>query len=76
MLVEMGARLGDVHARLTGHATLLTSEKVALNRATHWVCSSERAQRELGFTPAVSLETGIAETYQWYVSRGCLKAAS
>jgi nucleoside-diphosphate-sugar epimerase len=71
-LVQLGAKGGDILARLTGHASLLTSEKVALGRPSFWVCSNARAKRELGFTPRVPLATGIAETYRWYLENGGL----
>ena len=67
LLVDIGARLGDIHARLTGDASLLTTEKVALSRAPFWICSNERARRELGFAPRVSLDEGFSETWKWYV---------
>lgn len=32
----------------------------------YWTCSIAKAQRELGYQPAVSLEDGIRETVEWY----------
>jgi nucleoside-diphosphate-sugar epimerase len=75
-LVAFGGRLGDVHARITGDASLLTGEKVALGRAPFWICSADRARRELAFAPGVSLDDGIADTYRWYVERGWLRGAT
>jgi len=71
-LVRAGAALGDVAARISGRAWLLTSGKAALAAPRFWVCSAERARRELAFTPAVPLRRGIAETYHWYVEQGWL----
>jgi nucleoside-diphosphate-sugar epimerase len=68
MLVRFAAEIGDVAARLTGTAGLLTSEKVALSGPRYWVCSSERAKREVGFLPSIDLHRGLCDTYQWYVS--------
>lgn len=31
-----------------------------------WTCSSEKAQRELGYKPQYSLEEGISRTIHWY----------
>lgn len=61
-LVSAGAKLGDVFARITGRAGLLTSEKVALARAPFWICSSARAKSELGFLPRVELRAGLKAT--------------
>lgn len=71
-LVRLGAAFGDVAARLTGRAGLLTSEKVALSAAPFWVCSNEKAKRELGVVPRIALREGIAETYRWYLENGGL----
>jgi nucleoside-diphosphate-sugar epimerase len=71
-VVAAGAAVGDVLASLRGRAGLLTSEKATLAKPQYWVCSNERAKRELGFTPRIPLEAGLRETYDWYVSQGWL----
>ena len=71
-LVVAGARLGDAVALLTRRAGLLTTEKARLAKPPFWICSNERAKRELGFVPRVRLEVGLRETYDWYVSQGWL----
>jgi len=67
--VRAGATLGDIAARVTGVAGLLTSDKVALGEPPFWICSNERAKRDLGLTPAISLEHGLCETYRWYLEK-------
>jgi nucleoside-diphosphate-sugar epimerase len=67
-LVRIGAALGDVAARVTGRAGLLTSEKVALGAPRFWICSSDRAKRELGFSPRIALQDGLCQTYHWYLT--------
>jgi dihydroflavonol-4-reductase len=64
--VWLGAAFGDLVAAVTGHASLFTSGKVALSRQQFWVCSSEKARRELSFSPRVELRRGLADTYAWY----------
>jgi nucleoside-diphosphate-sugar epimerase len=71
-LVRIGALFGDAAARVSGYAGLLTTQKVLLGTARYWVCSNERARRELGFVPATPLDVGIAETYRWYLENGGL----
>ena len=71
-LVEFGARVGDIVARATGRAGLFTSEKVALSKPGYWICSSERATRELGLTSTIPLHEGLCDTYRWYLERGWL----
>jgi len=41
-------------------------------RHTHWICSCERAQRELGFIAVYGLHRGVAETAAWYREAGWL----
>jgi nucleoside-diphosphate-sugar epimerase len=65
-VVRFAAELGDLTARLTGRASLVTSEKVALSTPRFWICSNERAKQEIGFTPRVALPRGLCDTYEWY----------
>ena len=71
-VVKIGGAVGDLIARATGRASLLTSQKVALATPSHWICSNELATRELGFTPAIRLDDGLRATYGWYVANGWL----
>jgi nucleoside-diphosphate-sugar epimerase len=71
-LVRVGAVAGDMVARITGRAGLLTSGKIALAKPPYWVCSSERIRRALGFATLTTLHDGIADTYRWYRAQGWL----
>src|SRR6185312_11296626 len=71
-LVRVAGRFGDLVARATGRAGLMTSEKIALSRPRYWVCSSDRARREIGFAPSVDLQVGLSEAYHWYRTAGWL----
>jgi dihydroflavonol-4-reductase len=59
-------------ARATGKPGIVSREKVAEARCTHWTCSGARAARELGFTARTSLVDGLAETLAWYKGAGWL----
>src|SRR6185312_15707784 len=48
-LINAGARVGDAFARITGRTPLLSSHKTALAAPRYWLCSNERAKKELGF---------------------------
>jgi nucleoside-diphosphate-sugar epimerase len=69
-LVEIGARVGDVVAKVTGHASLLTADKAKLAKAPFWVCSNARATEMLGVSPSVELQRGLCDTYHWYRTQG------
>jgi nucleoside-diphosphate-sugar epimerase len=72
VLVNIGARVGDVAARMTGVAGLLTSAKVALTKPRFWVCSSTRARTCIDFETPTALRDGLCETYHWYLRNGWL----
>jgi nucleoside-diphosphate-sugar epimerase len=42
--------------------------------APAWICTTERAERELGFRATIPLPEGIRETADWYRSEGWLSA--
>jgi nucleoside-diphosphate-sugar epimerase len=65
-IVRLGAAIGDLASMVTGRASLFTSGKVALSRQPFWVCSSDKARRDLSFSPRVELRRGFADTYAWY----------
>ncbi|MBN1425976.1 NAD-dependent epimerase/dehydratase family protein [Candidatus Fermentibacteria bacterium] len=58
--------------RLTGTSIPLDRNKIMEARFPHWVCWPSKAERELGFCPALDLSEGIARTIGWYRERGAL----
>ncbi|GAB3817777.1 NAD-dependent epimerase/dehydratase family protein [Pontibacter rugosus] len=44
----------------------LNTEKLNELTAANWNCSIAKGKRELGFVPEYDLETGLAQTLQWY----------
>lgn len=67
------AAASEVLSRLRRRASLVSFDKMREAAAGSWVCSNERAERELGFRPARSLEVRFAQTAQWYIEAGWLK---
>jgi nucleoside-diphosphate-sugar epimerase len=61
-----------VQGRLTGKPALLNEQRMVEMRRPYWLCSGEKAQRELGFVPQYDLETAIQETADWYLANGWL----
>ena len=59
-------------AALMGKPPVINRDKVTDLSQTGWICSIERAQRELGYSPRVPLEEGLRETITWYKNEGWL----
>jgi dihydroflavonol-4-reductase len=67
--MSFGAR---VQQRLTGKTPLLNEQRIMDMRQRYWLCSGEKARRELGFTPRYDLPTAVQETAAWYLENGWL----
>jgi dihydroflavonol-4-reductase len=61
--VAAGATLG---AALGGSVAMLSFDKMREIRQPAWTCSSERARRELGYTPRYALAEGMRDAVAWY----------
>lgn len=66
------AALSELGAKISGKPALLNFDKINELRQSYWVCSGEKALRQLGFTPALSIQEGLQQTYQWYKEQGWL----
>ncbi len=70
--MKLVAYAGDVVGKLRGSVPLFRSEKFEEMRQLAWVCSSEKAFKDLGWRPRFSLEEAIGITAQWYADNGWL----
>ena len=73
-LLRFAALMSETGARATGRATIFNREKVRELLAPGWICTTDRAERELGFVASTPLEEGIRETAEWYRHEGWLSA--
>jgi dihydroflavonol-4-reductase len=64
--------IGEAVGQLTRRARYLNLDRAREVAAGHWICSAEKARRELGFVPGAPLPQRIAETTQWYKDHGWL----
>lgn len=71
-LVGVAAHIGDVAGAFMLRTPLLNSNKATLSRQRFWVCSAERAEKELGWTQSRSLPDAVRDTYLWYQQSGWL----
>jgi nucleoside-diphosphate-sugar epimerase len=68
--IAWGATL---QGRLTGKAALLNDQRVRDLRQPYWVCSDQKAGKELGFEARYDLEAAVQETADWYLENGWLR---
>lgn len=73
-LCWMGARFNDLRTRILGRTYWLCSDKLREALAGSWICSADKAKRELGFVCRVNLTQGFRITIDWYHDQGWLKA--
>lgn len=57
---------GEVAARVTGKAQIVSVDKMREAVVDGWACSTERARRELGYEPRYPLDEGLADAARWY----------
>ncbi len=62
----------DATTRLTGRRLPLNRKLVRQVLAPGWTCSTEKAQRLLGFTAGTSLRDSVARSARYYLDRGWL----
>jgi nucleoside-diphosphate-sugar epimerase len=58
--------LGDVMSRVRQRPGWVGSDKVHEILAGSWTCSSAKARRQLGWSPAAPLADRLRQTAQWY----------
>ncbi len=73
--VWMGAALVEASAAMVGRASIFNRDKVRELLAAGWLCETERARRELDWTPRWELEEGLRDTVRWYREHGYLRGA-
>lgn len=72
-LVSYAAGLGsELQARLRGKVPIMNLDKARELTAEAWTCTSERARKELAFTPAFPLDKGFEHTVAWFKQEGWL----
>jgi nucleoside-diphosphate-sugar epimerase len=69
-IMRLAALTGEIVGKLTKKTQLLRSEKFEEMKQVGWVCSTEKAKRELGWQPKISLREAILKTAHWYKEHG------
>ena len=71
--VKTTAFFSEVFAVFSSKPVVLNREKARELVQAYWICSIEKAQRELGFKETLTLEEGFRDTIDWYKTNGWLK---
>lgn len=66
--IKFTADVVKSYRKLRGQPFSLIDDKMNELRQKHWLCSGQKAKRELGFEPKIRLDEGITETLRWYES--------
>ncbi|HUU68645.1 MAG TPA: NAD-dependent epimerase/dehydratase family protein [Planctomycetota bacterium] len=72
-VTRVGALLSEFYSFITRKPALFNRQKVREILADGWVCSIERARREIGFDPKIGIREGMAQTVAWYRENGWMK---
>lgn len=65
--------IAQFFAKFQKNAATLNVEKCRDITQTRWVCSNEKAKKELGYKQQLTLEEGFKKTIDWYKQEGWLK---
>ena len=71
-IVRLIGLCGDALVRVRRRPGWVNSDKIAEALAGSWTCSSAKARRQLGWSPAATLADRLRETAQWYRQAGWL----
>ena len=66
-LIGAAGIAGDFVASLIGKPSLVGKSKAILAKPKYWLCTSERARKDFGFSTPTSLRDGMRVTYDWYL---------
>lgn len=70
--VKLAAAVVEGAAGLVGRATIFNRDKAKELLAPGWLCTTQKAARELNFETSIPLARGVTETAEWYRQNGWL----
>ncbi|MEX2238773.1 MAG: NAD-dependent epimerase/dehydratase family protein [Dehalococcoidia bacterium] len=71
-VIKGAALISETAMGLLGRTAALNRDKAREITQPGWVCSTEKAERDLGFTATTPHEEGLAATAAWYRAAGWL----
>jgi nucleoside-diphosphate-sugar epimerase len=61
-----------VQGKITGRPALINNQRVLDMRQRNWLCSGEKAERDLDFKPDADMDSLVKATVDWYEENGWL----
>jgi dihydroflavonol-4-reductase len=71
-LLDTISWISPLYSKFAKKAVLLNRDKVREMKEPSWLCSNERAKKELNFQPKIKLLDGFRQTAEWYKQNGWL----
>jgi UDP-glucose 4-epimerase len=68
-ITDLLARLGDLAQARLGHRPRVEPRPPRAGEVARNFADSSRARRELGWTPSIDLDRGLAETFDWFLAQ-------
>jgi len=72
-LVHIIAAFSEFFGRFAKYPPVFNRDKGKDFVQNYWICSIDKAEKDLGFEQMISLEEGIEQTIRWYRDNGWLK---
>lgn len=70
--IRAGGRVAERVRDVSGASLIFDRWKAEEIVIGNWACSNARAKEEIGFSPQISLQDGLADTAHWYRKMGWL----
>jgi nucleoside-diphosphate-sugar epimerase len=70
--VDVAAAFGELLTAFDKKPRLFNRQKAIMGKQIAWTCRHERAKTDFGYSPKVSLEEGVKQTFDWYKTSGWL----
>lgn len=71
-MVPMAGAAGEVLTAFDKKPRLMNRQKAIMDAQDAWLCSSEAARHDFGYTARVSMAEGTQRAYRWYREQGWL----
>lgn len=72
IVIYIAAYIYELIAKMSGMAVTFNTQKAREMVSEAWTCTSEKAKKDFGYIPEMSIEKGFEQTIKWYKENGWL----